>query len=157
MHKKAIFLSAIILLLTGCDYARMSDQESLRPYEIALPEMPAKSIPVGGGINVLRATKPENLHNPVPMNRASIKEGEVRYGYYCIMCHGPKADGDGTVGQSFSPLPTNLASPYVQKQSDGELFHKIYFGFRRHPALIYTVAGNDRWLIINYIRSLGNK
>ena len=71
MHKKAIFLSAIILLLTGCDYARMSDQESLRPYEIALPEMPAGGIPVNGGINILREAKPEDLHNPVPRTGAS--------------------------------------------------------------------------------------
>lgn len=154
MNKKAVFLVLAIVLITGCDYARMSDQESLRPYEAALPQMPAKSIPITGGINVLRETKPEDLHNPVPMTRTSVNEGEIRYGYYCVMCHGAKADGNGTVGQSFSPLPTNLASPYVQKQKDGELFHKIYFGFRRHPALIYTVAGNDRWLIINYIRSL---
>jgi len=158
MYRRFIlFTASVSLLLCGCDYARMSEQESLRPYEIALPEMPAGSIPVNGGINILREAKPENLHNPVAMTGASVKEGEMRYGYFCVMCHGAKADGNGTVGQSFSPLPTNLASPYVQKQKDGELFYKIYFGFRRHPALIYTVADNDRWLIINYIRSLGNK
>jgi hypothetical protein len=158
MYRRFILFTAISsLLLCGCDYARMSDQESLRPYEIAFPEMPAGSIPVNGGINILRETKPEDLHNPVPRTEASVNEGEIRYGYYCIMCHGAKADGNGTVGQSFSPLPANLAGSYVQQQKDGELFYKISLGYRRHPPLYYTVAETDRWLIINYIRSLGNK
>jgi hypothetical protein len=155
MYKKWIlFIVLNCLLFCGCDYARMSDQESLRPYEIALPEMPAKSVPVSGGINTLREAKPEDLHNPVAMTGASVKEGEIRYGYFCVMCHGAKADGNGTVGQSFSPLPTNLSGSYVQQQKDGELFYKISLGYRRHPPLYYTVADNDRWLIINYIRSL---
>jgi hypothetical protein len=155
MDKRLIFVSAMgLITFAGCDYARMSDQESLRPYKISLPQMPSGSIPTGDSITILRETKPDNLHNPVPVSEASVNEGKTRYGYYCIMCHGPKADGDGTVGQSFAPLPTNLASPYVQQQSDGQLFYKISFGFRRHPPLAYTVADNDRWLIINYIRSL---
>jgi len=158
MYKKWLLFAAInCFLLCGCDYARMSDQESLRPYEIALPEMPAGSIPVNGGINILREAKPEDLHNPVPMTEASVKEGEIRYGYFCVMCHGTKADGSGTVGQSFYPLPTNLADSYLQQQKDGALFYKISLGYRRHPPLYYTVAETDRWLIINYIRSLGNE
>jgi hypothetical protein len=154
MQTKAIFLAVIIFLLTGCDYGRFKDQEALRAYKVEMPQMSEGAIPVRDSIQVLRMTKPDDLHNPLPVTRGSVDMGRERYGYFCIMCHGAKADGDGTVGQSFSPLPTNLASPYVQKQSDGELFYKIYFGFRRHPALIYTVADNDRWLIINYIRSL---
>jgi mono/diheme cytochrome c family protein len=154
MNKKAVFLVLVIVLITGCDYGRFKDQQALRAYKAEMPQMVEGTIPVRDSIQVLRMTKPDDLHNPLPLTRGSVDMGRERYGYYCIMCHGPKADGDGTVGQSFSPLPPNLASPYVQKQSDGELFYKIYFGFRRHPELIYTVAGNDRWLIINYIRSL---
>jgi hypothetical protein len=157
MFEKTIFLLIIMLLLTGCDYGRFKDQEALRAYKVEMPQMVEGTIPIKDSIQILRMTKPNDLHNPLPLTRESVDMGRERYGYFCIMCHGPKADGDGTVGQSFSPLPTNLTSPYVQKQSDGELFYKIYFGFRRHPALIYTVADNDRWLIINYIRSLGKK
>jgi hypothetical protein len=156
MHKSFAVIAAIaLLLITGCDYARMSDQESLRPYEIKLPEMPANTVPIKNGIQALRESKPAQLHNPVAVNRETIAAGRTRYGYYCSMCHGTKADGNGTVGQSFYPLPANLASPYVQGQKDGELFYKISLGFRRHPPLAYTVAEADRWLIINYIRSLG--
>jgi mono/diheme cytochrome c family protein len=144
----------MLFVMTACDYGRFKDQEALRAYKVEMPAMPQGSIPVRDSIQVLRTTKPADLHNPVPANTESVAQGRQRYEYFCIHCHGPKADGNGTVGQSFYPLPANLASPYVQKQSDGELFYKIYFGFKRHPELIYTVAGDDRWLIINYIRSL---
>ncbi len=157
MHKHAIYFTAVLMLLvlTACDYGRFKDQEALRAYKVEMPAMPRGSIPVKDSIQVLRTTKPQDLHNPIPFSRESAEMGRERYGYFCVMCHGPKADGNGTVGQSFYPLPANLAGAYVQKQSDGELFYKIYFGFKRHPELIYTVAGDDRWLIINYIRSLG--
>jgi hypothetical protein len=158
MHKHTIYCIAVLALfvLTACDYGRFKDQEALRAYKVEMPAMPRGSIPVKDSIQILRTTKPQNLRNPISFTRESAEMGRERYGYFCVMCHGPKADGNGTVGQSFYPLPANLAGPYVQKQSDGELFYKIYFGFKRHPELIHTVAGDDRWLIINYIRSLGN-
>jgi len=145
----------MLFVLTACDYGRFKDQEALRAYKVEMPAMPNGSIPVRDSIQILRTTKPQDLHNPILFTRESAETGRERYGYFCVMCHGTKADGNGTVGQSFYPLPANLAGPYVQKQSDGELFYKIYFGFKRHPQLIHTVAGDDRWLIINYIRSLG--
>ena len=145
----------MLFVMTACDYGRFKDQEALRAYKVEIPQMPQGSIPVRDSIQILRESKPGDLHNPIVVSLESVAKGKERYGYFCVMCHGPKADGNGTVGQSFYPLPANLASPSVQKQSDGELFYKIYFGFRRHPQLIYTVAGDDRWLIINYIRSLG--
>jgi len=144
----------LFLFLCGCDYGRMSEQESIRTYEIALPEMPKGTIPVGGGSEVLQKGNPEDLRNPLAANEEEIDRGKDGYGYFCLMCHGLGADGNGTVGQSFYPLPTNLKGPYVQNQSDGALFHKISFGFRRHPPLTYTIAEEDRWAIILYIRSL---
>jgi hypothetical protein len=38
-------LILVILFLWGCDYARMSEQESIRTYETSVPEMPPGTIP----------------------------------------------------------------------------------------------------------------
>ena len=70
------------------------------------------------------------------------------------MCHGPKYDGNGTVGQSFKPLPTSLTSPKVRDKSDGELFIGLTFGFERQPPLADTVSTEDRWAVIHFLRSL---
>jgi mono/diheme cytochrome c family protein len=133
----------------------MSDQESVRTYEASFPEMPQGAIPIQGGLQVWRERDPEDLTNPLPFDKASVKKGKGAYGYFCVMCHGPKADGNGTVGQSFYPLPANLREDYVQGQSDGEIFYTITFGYQRHPPLGDTAAERDRWAIVHYIRSLG--
>jgi mono/diheme cytochrome c family protein len=146
----ALLLSAVC----GCDYARMNDQESVRTYKKEIPEMPPETIPITGGLQVLIRTNPKDLKNPLPYSQESVDQGKEAYSYFCVQCHGPKADGNGTVGQSFAPLPANLGSAGVQNQSDGELFSKISLGFGRHPPLASTVSDPDRWAVVNYIRSL---
>jgi mono/diheme cytochrome c family protein len=80
------------------------------------------------------------------------------YQVYCAQCHGNNFDGNGTVGQSFQPLPANLRSPQVQAKTEGELFKSISFGIPggRQPALDTTITPNDRWYIIAFVQSLGS-
>jgi mono/diheme cytochrome c family protein len=133
----------------------MKEQESIRTYEAPMPEMPQGTIPIRGGLQVVRETDPGNLENPLPYDHISVEQGKRAYEYFCSICHGPKADGNGTVGQSFYPLPTDLRDEYIQEQSDPELFYTITFGIGRHPPLGYTVARKDRWAIVHFIRFLG--
>ena len=152
----------IVLLLflfapAGCDYGRMYDQESVRTYEKKMPDSPQGTIPISGGVEVLSRTEPKDLKNPFPMAAAAVPQGKGAYFNFCVQCHGPRADGNGTVGQSFAPLPANLADPQVLGQSDGEIFYKVSLGYGRHPALASTVAEQDRWAIIHYLRSLKGK
>jgi mono/diheme cytochrome c family protein len=138
----------------GCDYARMKDDEAVNTFQTTMPAMDRKAVPVGGGEELLKETDPDTLENPVPAGKGSVARGRTAYGYYCVQCHGPNGEGFGTVGQSFSPLPTNLRDGLVQEQSDGMLFYTISLGYKRHPPLARTVAPEDRWAIINYIRSI---
>jgi len=147
-------LIALAHLFAGCDYARMKDQESVRTYESQMPEGVEGTIPISGGIAVLKSEDPSKVRNPLPNTPEVIARGRTAYGYFCAMCHGPQLDGKGTVGQSFSPLPADLMSPYVQQQNDGMLFCKISLGYKRHPPLASTVAVKDRWAVIDYIRSV---
>ena len=138
----------------GCEYSRMKDQESIRTYEAEPPEMPEGIIPISGGSAVLKASKPEDLRNPLSNTQEVLEKGRLAYGYFCVMCQGQKFDGNGSVGQSFAPLSANLVAPYVQQQSDGQLFYRISFGYKRHPPLASTVSEEDRWAILRYIRSI---
>jgi len=150
----ASLLSLLLGGLTACDYARMKEQEYVRTYEIALPQMPEGAIPVAGGVELARAADPASLVNPLPHSPEVVERGRAVYDIACLMCHGPRADGNGTVGQSFHPLPTNLRDPKVQTQLDGQIFYRVSFGFERQPPLYYTVAEEDRWAVIHFIRSL---
>ncbi len=147
-------LIALACLIVGCDYARMKDQYSVRTYESEMPESVEGTIPIDGGIAVLKSEDPSKIRNPLPSSREVIERGRIAYGYFCVMCHGPKLDGKGTVGQSFSPLPVDLISSYIQQQNDGTLFYRISLGYKRHPPLASTVAVEDRWAIIRYLKIL---
>ena len=155
--QKIFLITGVIFLLQilgGCGYERMYDQESVRTYETSIPEMPEGTVPYAGGIQTLIHAQPKHLLNPLSYNQESVDQGKQAYSYFCIQCHGPQADGNGTVGQSFSPLPSNLKDPAVHQQSDGELFRKISLGFQRHPPLASTVSEQDRWATVVFIRSL---
>jgi mono/diheme cytochrome c family protein len=152
-----IFILLFLSASAACNYSRMNDQESVRTYEKKMPDSPPGTIPISGGVEVLSRTEPKDLKNPVSPTVPAISQGKAAYFNYCVHCHGPRADGNGTVGQSFAPLPSNLTDPQVLDQSDGELFSKISLGFGRHPALASTVSETDRWSIISYLRSLRGK
>ena len=99
-----------------------------------MPDMPTGAVPGGRGITVRKSTRPKALKNPLPQTSEIIEQGQTSYEYFCVMCHGPNHDGQGTVGQSFSPLPAALKDLYVQSQTDGMLFKKISLGFQTPSA-----------------------
>jgi mono/diheme cytochrome c family protein len=88
-----------------------------------------------------------------------INRGKAVYLTFCAQCHGLNYDGQGTVGQSFHPLPTNLRSPKVQSKPDGELFKSVSYGVPggRQPALHTTITIDDRWHVVAFVKSLGNQ
>ena len=141
------------LTLSGCYYSEMRDDEAVEAYNQEWPQMQKKTIPVQGGIWTERGANPAELKNPLAPSPEMIAWGWERYRFYCVQCHGPKLDGNGTVGQSFAPLPANLESSQVQDQTDGEIFYKIRFGFNRHPPLYATVTDDETWAIVRYLRS----
>ena len=155
--RSTVLLTTLFILgtsLLACDYGRMKDQEAVQTYKAELPQMPENTVPTTGGIQVIKESSPDNLHNPLLQTQEVLDRGKDGYGNYCIMCHGSKFDGNGTVGQSFYPLPTNLRSLFVQSQSDGRLFSSIRFGLRRHPGLGFMIRETDQWAIVHYLRSL---
>jgi len=149
-----VLLAFAFFALFGCNYAEMRDDEAVQAYNEEFPQMPKKTIPVNGGIWVEREANPMELVNPQADDSKMVARGLERYRFYCVQCHGPMLDGNGTVGQSFAPLPANLKSSQVQEQSDGEIFYKIRFGFNRHPPLYSTLTKDETWAIVRYVRSM---
>ncbi|MCF8224413.1 MAG: cytochrome c [Bacteroidales bacterium] len=97
----------------------------------------------------------EELVNPVPLTRESIASGSKLYGVFCLTCHGEEGDGQGYLytSQRYPFPPASLVNKKVQALSDGEIYHTITVGYGvmgPHGAMI---PQQDRWKIINYIRS----
>jgi mono/diheme cytochrome c family protein len=149
----------LVLIDDYFPYGRMRETPGIRPYERRMPVMPDAIIPFTNGESIFRNQTAAELMSPLEVNDSVIKKGESLYFTYCSQCHGKNFDGNGTVGQSFNPLPTDLRSDKVQSFNQGLLFKNISYGIPagRQPPLAATIGIMDRWQIIAFIKSLGKR
>jgi cbb3-type cytochrome c oxidase subunit III len=86
-------------------------------------------------------------------------EGRRLFTTYCLVCHGPKGDGQGPLATALKKSPANFLNADVAKKSDQELYLTIDSG-KSHEGIL----GMPRWStvlpppqiedIISYIRFL---
>ena len=141
-------------------YGRMRETPGVKPHEDPLLVMESGIVPIHGGDALARVSPPKTLISPLNMTEpAVVTRGQALYLVYCAQCHGYDYDGNGTVGQSFNPLPADLRSSEVQSRLEGELFKSISYGVRdgRQPALDTTILPEDRWYIIAFVHSLDTR
>jgi len=158
-----IFLAAYEALMyydNNFRYGRMRETPAVRPYEEPLLAMETGLVPVNGGEAGYRSTAGLDLLAPVKMtDPAVIARGKAVYLTFCAQCHGYNYDGNGTVGQSFQPLPADLRSSKVQSTPEGVIFKSVSYGIPggRQPALETTVTIDDRWHVVAFVKSLGTR
>ena len=95
--------------------------------------------------------------NPIVADSHSITRGRAIYTHHCASCHGPAGRGDGRAGRDLEPHPTDLTKPDVARQSDLQLFRKITRGRRPMPSFARLIPEEDRWHVINFLRTLGTR
>ena len=102
--------------------------------------------------------KARKLQNPVPETAESIASGKMVYTQRCASCHGEKGDGKGEKAGDLSLEPTNFTDAHETSLStDGELFWKISEGHRPMPRFKDKLSENERWDLVNYIRTFSAK
>ena len=153
-----IAYEALIYYDNNFRYGRMRETPGVKPHEEPLLIMAAGVVPVSGGEAVLKATDANALKPSIEMaSEETVARGKSVYFTFCAQCHGNNYDGQGTVGQSFQPLPTDLRSGLVQTKTEGELFKSVSYGVKdgRQPALDTTISIEDRWRVVAFVKSLG--
>ncbi len=95
-----------------------------------------------------------NTKNPLAGNTETLKYAQVIYTTYCTPCHGNKGKGDGPAAAGLATKPANHSSDVVQKQTDGALFWMISEGRNPMPSYKTALSENQRWELVNYIRTL---
>lgn len=115
------------------------------------------------------------LANPVAATDANVALGAELFRTNCAFCHGGQARGDGAVNeylQSYFSIPapdlmglggptTMSASPTLEK-TDGEIFLLISQGGFTNttlgmPEFRLLLTPMERWLLVTYIRSMGDQ
>jgi mono/diheme cytochrome c family protein len=93
--------------------------------------------------------------NPIASNAASIEAGRKIYMQRCAKCHGDKGNGDGPDAKELNLHPAKFTGASVKDESDGALYWKITVGKKGMPDFGKRLAPNDRWNVVNFVRTLG--
>lgn len=93
------------------------------------------------------------LKNPIPRTKPMLVRGQNLYNTYCMVCHGTRGEGNGTIVPKF-PQPPSLHSDKVRNWSDGRLFHVMTVGQNLMPSYSTQINEEERWAIANYVRVL---
>ncbi|MEW6055188.1 MAG: cytochrome c [Bdellovibrionota bacterium] len=164
-----VLLSAVAL--TGCFGDNKKPTYEFMPHMMDTPAVKAQRPgPFGEGMRVPPqgtisqeaepyrfAKDPEgagrSLKNPLPRTMVNLEMGKKLYNTYCIVCHGDKGEGNGSIVPKF-PQPPSLHSDKVRDWTDGRLFHVITMGQNLMPSYASQAEPKERWAIIHYVRVL---
>jgi mono/diheme cytochrome c family protein len=95
----------------------------------------------------------KGLRNPVKPTVTSLQRGRELYRTHCAKCHGLGGLGDGpSVGSLRTQGGLNLT--ILGSETDGEIFWKISVGRGDMPPWELVLPPEDRWHIVNYLRTL---
>jgi copper transport protein len=156
-------VNGALLLLAALAYVfALRSLSRTRPQLIALGVAPGLALVLVGVLVFYRPSSAAQAGqvNPIPPNVASVGQGQALYDRNCVPCHGPTGKGDGPVGLTLNPHPADLSQHAVPGvHTDGQLYDWISHGFpgSAMPAFASTLTEEERWHLVNYIRTLAPK
>jgi mono/diheme cytochrome c family protein len=102
----------------------------------------------------------KGVTDPLPDTPATLKMGAEHFQHHCGVCHGLDGQNTGVpFADKMSPPVANLASPRVQKYTDGQLKWIIENGIRLTgmPGWKGVLEDDESWAIVRYLRHLPAK
>jgi putative copper export protein/mono/diheme cytochrome c family protein len=97
--------------------------------------------------------------SPTDFATASIARGAGLYATNCAACHGATGYGDGPLAARLAVHPSDLATPDLWRQMDGDLFWWLSSGIDAPaggiamPGFADKLDPDARWALIDYIRA----
>lgn len=121
--------------------------------------MPAGVVPHGGELTIPKEMRDvaAKRPNPVRPTPESVAIGKERFMVYCTPCHGEAGKGNGPVAAKFIP-PPDLTNPALHKlRTDGYWYSYISVGGAIMPAYGEALSPEERWDVVNYVRTLARR
>lgn len=152
----AVVVLTVVVLLIAYNLLKISfpsnmvNQDSIAYEQGPRLAAPADAVPIQGP--ALIAGQPAT--QPVPATANSLQRGQVLFNINCALCHGQGGVGNGPLSGFFSPKPADLTSDRIQNLSDSEIFLVITQGRGLMPSLAENLSVDERWDVINHVRSL---
>jgi hypothetical protein len=138
------FISAVLyLLFTG---PGMDHQPSLRAYESIHRGIPEDIVSYNSKDSI-------NIFSTYPQgSEENLYAGRVYYEYYCIACHGIDGKGNGPVGQSFMPKPSDLTHDSIKNQPIDVLYQQCFSGTGHSPVLNRIVPDKHKSFLVLFLK-----
>ena len=93
--------------------------------------------------------------NPIEASAESLKQGKDLFEGYCTTCHGLDGGGHGPASHGITTFPRQLwVWNNAGTEADGYLFWFITNGRNEMPPWGVILSENERWDLINYIKTL---
>lgn len=103
----------------------------------------------------------KHQRNPLPDTPQTLAEGKKAFSHYCFVCHGLDSQNTGVpfIAHVSPPIPS-LASPDVQRYTDGQLKWILDYGIRLSgmPGSKGVLSNEELWSIVfSYASSSGRQ
>lgn len=97
----------------------------------------------------------KNKPNPYKGDESLNMVGMRNFNRHCVSCHGKKGVGDGVMAKNLKTHPGDLTKSEFQKHTDGEIYYLSFVGVNERPDFMKLIPSEeDKWAIVNYIRTL---
>lgn len=98
-----------------------------------------------------------NVTNPLPpLSKTDSLEAARLFNINCAVCHGAKAEANGPIAGKVGGVKSIIA-PAAIAYTDGRIFHIITYGQNNMGSYASQLDRKQRWMIVQYIRSLQAK
>jgi mono/diheme cytochrome c family protein len=141
----------------------MLDQPRLGPQkaDIFFKDGHGMQLPVAGTVargylplGVTTQEQAASLVNPLPRTKEVFALGREAFRRRCVVCHGPLADGNGTLTSAYLAKPANLQAQTFRDYPDGKIYWVIVKGKNAMPSHAADLSETQRWAIVHYVRAL---
>lgn len=131
----------------------------LTPLRVGAHEILASGRNSMKGLILVEVCPPESKAAKSPFGGTpdSVAAGKALYSQRCASCHGAEGRGDGPAAQGLGIKPVDFTAPYMANIADGELFWVTSQGFGKMPSFKGTLTDEERWHLVDYLRSLSSK
>lgn len=96
------------------------------------------------------------LRSPFAMTPTTVEQGKAIYEKFCIHCHGPKGEGNGTVVERSNgkyPPPNSYSGP-LKDLPEGKMYHTVTYGKGMMGSHASQLDKRERWLVVHYVKYL---
>lgn len=154
--KRAALLLAMLLMpaaVWAWPWSRdMVVQQIVRPLLIMFSPAPG-SVALGSVAPATNEAGERTLRSPLAATPENLAAGKKFFEIHCAVCHGQGGRGDGPVAGG-AMAPADLTSPIIQARSDGYIYSVIRNGVRAMPSYRESLNSEERWQVVQYVRTL---